>query len=102
MLSCPAPRKPRCARGDEWDRSKLALFVQAVVVNVARDEWIDKRIDRFARAHATPDFGGGNGEGGVVSEDDVGVFRSPVVGCLVTRQHHEACKLKQPLRIFPA
>src|SRR4051794_1651761 len=102
MLSYPEPRKPRYARGVEWDRSMLGLFVQAVVMNVARDEGIDKRVDRLAGAHAAPDFGGGDGDGGVVGENDGGVFRLSCVGCRVSGENDKAREFVETLRIFPA
>jgi hypothetical protein len=40
------------------------------MMNVTRDERIDKRVDRLTGPDAAPDFGGGNGDGGVVGEDD--------------------------------
>src|SRR5438552_18943171 len=102
MLSYPEPRKPRYARGVEWDRSKLALFVQAVVVNVARDEGIDQTVDRLTGADAAPDFGGGDGDGVVVGENDGGVCWMPSARCHVPGQHDEARELVEALGILPA
>src|SRR3954452_15707746 len=102
MLFYPEPRKPRYARGVEWDRSMLALFVQAVMVNVARDEGIDKRVDRLTGAHAAPDFGGGDGDGGGVGEKDVCVRGVSGVGCRVSGENDEAREFVETIRIFPA
>src|SRR5947208_3409383 len=73
------------------------------MVNVARDERIDKGIDRLARADTIANVGGGNGHGFVFGVDDAigGKVADGIAARTAAGQNDESRELEQPLRILP-
>src|SRR2546428_11852603 len=71
MLSCRGLPKRLYGRAVEWDRSSFPfLFVQTVMVNVARDHRIDKGVDRLTRADPVADLSRRDENGVILGVDD--------------------------------
>src|SRR5438093_12754392 len=71
MLFCRGLPKRLYGRAVEWDRSSFPfLFVQTVMVNVARDHRIDKGVDRLTRADPVADLSRRDENGVILGVDE--------------------------------
>src|SRR5881397_1012192 len=104
MPSCPVLRIPPCERAVGWDRS-CGLFVQTVVLNVARDVRIDQRVDGLSGSNPLANLCSGDEDRLVLQVNDS--TGSDALGELwrrrwsSPRQYDETGQRKERVRILP-
>src|SRR5205807_9005989 len=98
MLFCRGLPKRLYGRAVEWDRSSFPfLFVQTVMLNVARDHRIDKGVDRLTRADTIADLSRRDEDGVILGVDDPA--GSDALCKLGSRRRTAACQDNEPRQL---